>query len=154
MTPSDDTSGLAASMEEMDKKSRALKDSLKILADDGLDRLARAASQTARQSNAPRKDSGDIITTDLSKLMRQELAGSLQSLFGRGAGNGSSGAMSVVIHNNAPASVTAREGMDAFDQKYLEITIDQMVANSMLRGRQTSGVMRTLFGLAPSLMGR
>lgn len=62
--------------------------------------------------------------------------------------------ISVVIHNNAAATVTAREGLDALDRKTLEITIDQMVANSLLRGRETGGVLRSLFGLVPALIGR
>lgn len=98
----------------------------------------------------------EIISSELSKLLRQEIAGSLQGIFMRSpmsAGNGNM-ALNVIINNNAGVSVTAREGVGAMDQKYLEITIDQMVANSLMRGRQTSGVMRTLFGLAPSLMGR
>lgn len=98
----------------------------------------------------------DIISSELSKLLRQEIAGGLQGLFTRSpmnAGNGTM-ALNVIINNNAGALVTAREGVGAMDQKYLEITIDQMVANSLMRGRQTSGVMRTLFGLTPSLMGR
>lgn len=96
----------------------------------------------------------DIISSELSKLLRQELAVSLQGLFARGPVNGGNTPINVIIHNNAGVSVTARESVGALDQKYLEITIDQMVANSLMRGRQTSGVMRTLFGLAPSLMGR
>ena len=66
----------------------------------------------------------------------------------------SKGTFSVVINNNAPVSVTAQETSGAFNEKYLEITIDQMVANSMLRGRQTSGVMQSLFGIVPNLIGR
>lgn len=152
MTIRHDTEDLNASLEEMDKKSRALKDSLKILADDGFDRLSRAATQGNKYSGPVRRDSSDIVTSELTKLMKQELSGNFQDIFTRN--NNAAVPMSVVINNNASATVTAREGTGAFDQKYLEITIDQMVANSLLRGRQTSGVMRTLFGLAPSLMGR
>lgn len=96
----------------------------------------------------------DIVSSELSKLLRQEIASSLQGILTRSPMGGGSTSLNVIIHNNAGVSVSAREGVGAMDQKYLEITIDQMVANSLMRGRQTSGVMRTLFGLAPSLMGR
>ena len=93
----------------------------------------------------------NIISSELSKLVRQELTSGLQGMIGRTM---NSGGLNVVINNNSNATVTARETGGGLDQKYLEITIDQMVANSLMRGRQTSGVMRTLFGLTPTLMGR
>ena len=64
------------------------------------------------------------------------------------------GGLRYVVSGGNSANVTAAETTDSFDQKTLEITIDQMVANSLLRGRQTSGVLRTLFGIVPSLIGR
>jgi hypothetical protein len=36
----------------------------------------------------------------------------------------------------------------------LDSTVDEMVATALSRGRRTSGVMRALFGLSPSLSGR
>lgn len=70
------------------------------------------------------------------------------------AGNHGNSGISIVVHNNTPAQVGVTEGSDAFDRKTLEITIDQMVANSLARGRETGGVLRTLFGIVPSLLGR
>lgn len=64
------------------------------------------------------------------------------------------GGIQVIIHNNTSALVTAEQSFGAFNQKQLEITIDQMVASSLTRGRQTSSVLNALFGLAPSLIGR
>lgn len=92
-------------------------------------------------------------TKFLVQLLQQQIASSLPDLFAGKRGNGGGG-LQVVIHNNTPAAVTAREGVDRFDQKQLEITIDQMVATSLMHGRQTSGVMRSLFGLSPNLSGR
>jgi hypothetical protein len=40
------------------------------------------------------------------------------------------------------------------DRKKLEQTIDQMVASSLVHGRETSAVLRLLFGLVPTLIGR
>jgi hypothetical protein len=36
----------------------------------------------------------------------------------------------------------------------MEASIDQMVAESLMHGRQTSSVLRALFGLVPILIGR
>ncbi len=94
---------------------------------------------------------------ELSKLLRQELTAGLRGIFEglRDTGSGkNAGSINVIINNNAGVSVAAREGQGPFNQKQLEITIDQMVANSLMQGRQTSGVLRSLFGLAPGLIGR
>lgn len=96
-------------------------------------------------------DIQDIITQELSRLLRQEMAAGIATAFaGRGAQqNGTS----IVIHNNSNAQVGVTEE-GAFDRKTLEITIGQMVANSLVRGRETGGVLRSLFGLVPTLIGR
>lgn len=101
-----------------------------------------------------RRNPEDIVTAELSRILRQELTQGLRGIFegllGQGQGNG----LQVIVNNNASAHVTARESMGAMNQKQLEITIDQMVAQSLSQGRQTTGVLRSLFGLAPGLIGR
>ena len=92
----------------------------------------------------------DIITQELAKLLRQEMAAGIATAF---AGRNAQNAANIVIHNNTSAQVGVSE-TGAFDQKTLEITIDQMVANSLVRGRETGGVLRSLFGLVPTLIGR
>ena len=88
----------------------------------------------------------------LAKELRQEIVAGIASVFAaRGAGGSG---MNITIQNNSSTSVSARQVDDGFDQKSLEITIDQMVANSLLRGRETTGVLRSLFNLVPVLMGR
>lgn len=156
MTFKDDTRALDRAMEGTRDKTRALNDSLRHLADEGFDRLAKAATQaaTTARGQPARRDAGAIAAEELGKLLRQELAAGLSGLFGGQGRMTAAGGMQVVIHNNAGVQVSARESGGGMDQKQLEITIDQMVANSLLRGRQTGGVMRTLFGLAPSLLGR
>lgn len=162
MTLVGDTNDLNASFKEMQEKSRTLNDSLKTLATEGLERLAKSAAQSMSSARGSgRRENGEIVASELSRLLRQELSGGIQGIFGdrphtvflpRGEGMG--GGISVIVNNNSTATVAARETTDSFDRKSLEITIDQMVADSLLRGRQTSGVMRTLFGLTPGLMGR
>jgi hypothetical protein len=154
MTLENDTNDLSRTMADMQDKTRRLNDSLQTLAEQGLKQLETAVTQTSRKQSAPtRQDSGDITRDALVNLLRQELGQSLKSVLGGLSNPQGAGGLQVIIQNNTGAQVTARES-GGMDQKYLEITIDQMVANSLLRGRQTSGVLRTLFGLAPSLLGR
>lgn len=100
-----------------------------------------------------RRPAEDIITAELSRLLRQELTQGLRGVF-EGMLGGGGGAMQVIINNNAGAQVSARETAGPLNQKQLEITIDQMVAQSLVQGRQTTGILRSLFGLAPGLTGR
>jgi hypothetical protein len=93
----------------------------------------------------------NIVTQELSKLLRQEMAAGIAAVF---AGQQKTGGISVVINNNAGVSVSAREGVDGFDRKMLEITIDQMVANALTRGQETTGILRSIFNLVPALSGR
>jgi len=148
------TEDLSRTMAEMQDKTRKLNDSLQTLAEQGLKQLGEAVLQTSRKQTGPtRQDSSDVTREALTTLLRQELGQGLKSILGGMTGPQNAGGMQIVIQNNTNASVSARES-GGMDQKYLEITIDQMVANSLLRGRQTSGVLRSLFGLAPSLLGR
>lgn len=101
-----------------------------------------------------RRPADDIVTAELSRLLRQELTQGLRGVFEGLLGQGEGGGLQVVINNNSAAQVTARESMGAMNQRQLEITIDQMVAQSLAQGRQTTGVLRSLFGLAPGLIGR
>lgn len=158
MSLKDDTQDLNRALDDMKSRSRALNDSLRILAEEGFDRLSRAAQGQARQNSAgSRKNAGDIASEELARVLKSEIGDALRQVFGGGRETGrSTGAnvLNVIINNNTPAQVTTRETGDGFDQKTLEITIDQMVAQSLVRGRQTSSVLQSLFGLSPSLIGR
>lgn len=102
-----------------------------------------------------RRPAEDIVSGELTRLLRQELTQGLRGLFeGMFTNNGAGTPMQVIINNNAGVQVTAQESNGALNQKQLEITIDQMVAQSLTQGRQTTGVLRSLFGLAPNLIGR
>lgn len=148
------------SVDEMREKTRALNDSLKALTSQGLEGLNRAVSQSvaARRSGM----AGSVVTQELSSLLRKELTAGIASLFaGKTSPPGGlfpavtrDPGFSVVIHNNTPAAVTATPSMDSFDRKSLEITIDQLVANALTQGAETTGILRSLFGLVPGLIGR
>jgi hypothetical protein len=146
-----DTKDLSRTLDDMQEKTRALNDSLQNLAREGFAALEKAASPKA-SSRSNDLSAGDIVKGELTTFLKQALQDGFKSIFGGQAGQG--GGTSVIINNNASATVTAQETTGAFDRKYLEITIDQMVADSLIRGRQTSSVMRSLFGIAPSLLGR
>jgi len=152
MTEEPPTAALNKSLSEMRDKSKQLNDSLQSLAAQGFDGLAKAVSQAAASSRSPaRRPAQDIVSQELARLLRQELSAGIAGMFGQ---KNAGGGISVVIHNNTPATVTASESIDAFDRKTLEITIDQMVANSLANGRETGGVLRALFGIVPNLLGR
>lgn len=147
-----DTKDLSRTLEGMEEKTRALNDSLQHLAREGFAALEKAASpKPAARGRETGTD--DIVKSELTRFIKQELLDGLKNILGNTSG-AAGGGMNVVIHNHTAAAVTARETNGAFDRKYLEITIDQMVADSLVRGRQTSSVMRSLFGIAPSLLGR
>jgi hypothetical protein len=158
----DTTDDLNDTLLDMRDNSRAVNDSLKVLAEQGVGQLSQVLQKAATSDrDVTRRPQGDIVSSELNKLLRQEIAAGIATVFdggvlgqkGSGGFSGASG-MNVIINNNSNVAVSAQERSDVFNQRYLEITIDQMVANSLLRGRQTSGVMRSLFGLAPTLMGR
>lgn len=101
-----------------------------------------------------RRNPEDIVTAELSRILRQELTQGLRGIFEGLLGQGQGSGLQVIVNNNSNAQVMARESMGPMNQKQLEITIDQMVAQSLTQGRQTTGVLRSLFGLAPGLIGR
>lgn len=110
-----------------------------------------------------RRPHEDILMSELAKLLKQEIAAGLSTIFadmrpfvasGQRPAESFAGNLNVIINNNVSAAVTARESSGPFGQKQLEITIDQMVARALVGGRETSGVMRSLFGLVPGLIGR
>jgi len=146
-----DTEDLSRTLGDMQEKTRALNDSLQNLAREGLSALEKTVSPKSGTRDGS-TSAGDIAKSELTRFLKQELQDSFKSILG--GMTGQNGSMNVIINNNTSAAVSARETTGAFDRKYLEITIDQMVADSLIRGRQTSSVMRSLFGIAPSLLGR
>lgn len=146
------TEALNKSLSDMREKSKRLNESLQSLAAQGFDGLTKAVSQAATARSPARRPAESNISQELAKMLRQEIASGLAGVFSPKSQN--NGGINVVIHNNTSATVTASQGMDAFDRKTLLITIDQMVANSLANGKETGGVLRALFGIVPSLLGR
>ncbi|MDE1151410.1 MAG: hypothetical protein PW788_02640 [Micavibrio sp.] len=119
--------------------------------DSSLTQLLRALTDMQARTTAL----NNVATQDFARILKDELGSTLGAFLGKGnAAATAAGNINVIIQNNSDATVTARETSDGFDQRTLEITIDQMVANSLVRGRETSSVLRSLFGIVPSLIGR
>lgn len=164
MTIKDDSKDLNNSFDETRGKMRKLTDDMKLLSSEGMEKLSKTVTQsiTVSRQTATRQPSEAIIGSELSKFLKQEMMSGLGGLFGgkgKSAGTGQSGGfgggeLNVIVNNSTPYAVTARETSGAFNQKTLEIMIDQMVADSLMRGRQTSGVLNSMFGLSPNLIGR
>jgi|GEM_PF-1437866 hypothetical protein len=152
-----DTENLTRAMDDMQKRSRQLGDSLRALADEGLGRLGRAVQQQVGSASGARggsgSDAGSIAAQELARVLRAEMAETLRQVLTPQATR-EGGGINIVVHNNTAAQVGVRESTDAFDRRTLEITIDQMVAQSLAQGRQTTSVLQSLFGLMPSLVGR
>ena len=156
----DDTAAreLERTLTGMQTQSRALNDALRKLADEGLSDLTRSAARQSSGGRSNNQSAGEIASTELARVLKAELGESLKQVFAPARSDsvfgGASGALNVIIHNNTSASVTAQETSGGYDQRTLEITIDQMVAQSLVHGRQTGSVLQSLFGLVPSLIGR
>jgi len=134
MTAADDAAlqALVKALDALQAKARQLEQKL-------------AGRDTSATNDA--RAAGDVSAT-LLKSLGQPAEASLGALFSGSGGNDDS------FSRNASPFSTETAGNSGFDQKAFEITIDQMVAHSLLRGRETSGVLRTLFGLVPTLIGR
>lgn len=89
-----------------------------------------------------RRPSRDIVDDELAALIRSQVLSSIHDIYGDTPSRG--GAFDERQDNTK----------SIFDQRRLEASIDQLVASSLVNGRQTSGVLRLLFGLVPSLIGR
>jgi len=103
-----------------------------------------------RHYNSVEKSAGKVAGNALEKLLQKEAASGLAAVFGaspkRGGNGGSSGP--------AGAALSGQPAGGGFNPGQMETTMDRMVASSLVNGRQTSTVLRSLFGLVPSLIGR
>ena len=85
---------------------------------------------------------------ELQKLIKKELQSGIKDLLKKEL------SASFSLNENKNKKNSATEKQNSFDLRKMEFDIDQMVAASLMGGRQTSGVLRSLFGLVPSLIGR
>jgi hypothetical protein len=120
-------------LEEVRAAIRALDESLKLL---------------GGQSTAHRKNPGSIASAALEKLLRQEISG----VFNPGRTGG--GEVMFSTDNGGDSSPSQPQSSGSLDRRFLETMIDQMVADALVRGRRTTGILAGLFNIAPGLSGR
>ncbi|MBI3441733.1 MAG: hypothetical protein HY052_08060 [Proteobacteria bacterium] len=95
----------------------------------------------AHETHMPRVPSDTSPSSSaLVRLAHQDTSSGLASVFGGTSGDG------------APASQFLTTS--ALTPQYMGTAIDQMVAASLINGQHTHSVLRSLFGLVPSLIGR
>jgi len=92
------------------------------------------------------------ISSELKKLLKKEVTSGVKDMLKSGD--------FFKMQKNSPFSFIDRQNNradkrgGAFNAGKMEFDIDRMVAESLMRGRRTSGVLKTIFGLVPSLIGR
>lgn len=89
-----------------------------------------------------RRATEDIVNQAVEELVRREVTTAMKTVLAGTQGDGTNGGGSVF---------GAGFGTDG---RRMEMTLDNMVADILVNGRQTSGVLRALFGLVPVLAGR
>lgn len=103
---------------------------------------------------APRRvtSSSHIVSDELEKLIQGEIMSGLQEIFREREEEQAPRRHHSFMEDDEPFSPRGTNSLP--DRRQMESLIDQMVASSLVNGRQTSGVLRVLFGLVPSLIGR
>lgn len=114
-----------------------------------LDDVMKERADWLRQSfsklqHTTRRDPRDIIRADLDRMMRRQVQDGIGGIF--------DGMRSAWDENNDARGNRKPQG--GYGQKEMEMQIDQMVASCLTNGPQTSNVLRILFGIVPSLIGR
>jgi len=141
-------------------------------------RFRQLSQKHGRSGSAGRSSARQAASAALRKIIQDEMVLNLNEFFGaspqkNGSGerisqpggrcfDGGSGVFSLVDRDRGGRGCCCSGGSEVWNgggerggrQRSLEILIDQMVAESLTRGRHTSGVLRALFGIVPSLIGR
>lgn len=119
--------------------------------------LMKARNLLEKQASATRRPAGNIVREELRKLLYSQVRASIRNIFGPPPSEKDEDAGGWERRRFPDGNVifNARDrDRGPFDQRKMEFMVDQMVASSLMHGRQTSGVLRVLFGLVPSLIGR
>lgn len=92
--------------------------------------------ETIMKNSDPRRAAGDVISEEVKRMVRRELELGLKEFFAQ----------------------REKEGMLPGKEKNggrgQEAMIDQMVAAALVRGKHTTGILKSLFNLMPGLIGR
>lgn len=114
--------------------------------------ISRLRAVLNKRKRAPFQEAAE---DELKKLIQKQVSSGLADLFGGESRKRGVGGDSPVFGGSAlpPYAPSIPMGGRSSGGN-LESMIDQMVASSLMHGRQTSGILRTLFGIVPSLIGR
>ena len=112
--------------------------------------LLRSRKRSARLPHAAGRYA-DMMESELNRLIQKQVAAGLADIFGANRRKGAE-EVSNSFGNAPPSFIPLQPG--GLSQAHMEVLIDQMVASSLMHGRQTTGILRTLFGIVPSLIGR
>ncbi len=143
--------------------TRILQDSLTNLLHQRLTQLTRTHGA---RGYAYRKPSQDIIRSEISRMIQQELKAEIYDIWGKppkrekvemdddpfGDGRAVMSARRKALLPRQPKSGNGGGCIDI--GKDMRLSIDQAVADILMNGPQTSNVLRVLFGLVPILTGR
>lgn len=94
-----------------------------------------------------------------SQIKKSAAGRNLQNLVQKKGTGGISGVFKVLPKNSgylkhSAAKHTSSGSGGFFNSRQMELSVDKLIASSLVNGRQTSGVLRTLFGIVPNLIGR
>lgn len=102
-----------------------------------------------------RRPGGKTVSAALEEIIRKEIASGIKDVFGNRSSNKGAGGASAGTFGGGPfGDGGGPRQQGSFDRKQMENMIDELVASSLTNGRQTSRILRALFGLVPSLIGR
>ena len=90
---------------------------------------------------------------ELEKLIQKQITSSLKD-FLKSSDLFSKGKKSLSPLFEQDGGMAGNQKKNPADQRQMEFYIDQMVAEALMNGKHTSGILRSLFGLVPSLIGR
>jgi hypothetical protein len=100
------------------------------------------------KANTTQNSAKQIASSSLERYVQGEIEKQMMKIFTPNTGNNRRDDRG----GNPYVSPQTRNG--GFDARSMESVIDQMIAASLVRGKETSSVLRTLFGIVPTLIGR
>ncbi len=101
-----------------------------------------------------RHPAGQVISGALEELIRKEIVSGIKDIFRQQFPDKDGQGGIARRHGGGGNNGDFFPQQRPFDRKQMEAMIDELVASSLVHGRQTSKILRALFGLVPSLIGR
>ncbi len=105
-----------------------------------------------RRAFSSKQRQGIDVEAELKKLIQKELKSNLKKIIKDADffGEKKDKAFNPFLSESKTNTSRGR----AMDERQTQINIDQMVAEALMGGKFTTGILRNLFGLVPNLIGR